>query len=157
MAWLRQYIGAIVCVSLICGIVLSLVQEQGAKTILKLVCGTVLAFSVVSPLVGFDLDTLWAGLNPDMVDSQAFTSEGENMARETMAQLIKQESEAYILDKAASLHAEVCVEISVTDDSIPVPVAAKLTGPVSPYVKGQLETVLQKDLGIPKENVRWTG
>lgn len=157
MAWLRQYIGSIICVSLICGIVLSLVQEQGVKTILKLVCGMLLVLTVVSPLAGFDLDGFLAELFPSKLDSQTFTHEGENMARETMAELIKQESEAYILDKATSLYGEVAVEIFVSGDEIPLPVSAEISGRIPPYGKRQLEEILQKDLGISKENVRWTG
>lgn len=157
MEGLRQYIGSIICMSLISGILLSLVQEQTGKAVLKLLCGAALTLTVVSPLCGLSLDDLGAALLPDGLDAEDFTAEGENMARENLARLIKQEAEAYILDKATSLHADVHIEISLSEDSLPVPVGAVLSGTASPYARQQLEGILQKDLGIPKENVQWTG
>ncbi|MDO5399793.1 MAG: hypothetical protein Q4F17_02270 [Eubacteriales bacterium] len=155
MEGLRQYLLSIICASLICGIVLSMVKEEGARTAVKLLCGAVLAMTVVSPLFGLDPDRL-AELIPDSLDGAGYVSEGENMARQAMAQHIKQACEAYILDKASSLHADVEVEITLGGED-QVPVAAELTGTASPNARAQLLSSLQGELGIPKENIRWTG
>lgn len=156
MDGLGGYALRIISGALICGIILSLVKEQTAQGVMKLLCGAVLTMLVVWPLSDVDLSRL-PELLPEGLDGRAYIAEGENMARETMAQLIKAETEAYILDKANSLHAALQVEVSVSGDSPPVPVEAALTGKVSPYARSEMERILQKELGIPKENIQWTG
>ncbi|MFR3325850.1 MAG: hypothetical protein ACLTR8_15535 [Oscillospiraceae bacterium] len=47
---------------------------------------------------------------------------GENLARDSMADIIKEETEAYILDKAADLHANLRVEVAVGEDNLPAAV-----------------------------------
>ena len=80
---------------------------------------------------------------------------GENLARDSMAEIIKSETEAYILDTARSLQAEVTVEVSVNEENVPDSVT--VSGAVSPYVRRQLQRIIESDLGIAKENQKWTG
>ena len=73
-----------------------------------------------------------------------------------LAQFIKERTQSYILDKAQSLNAVLDVEVTLSDDEIPVPVKVCITGKVSPYARGRLENLIIEDLGIEKENQIWT-
>ena len=57
-----------------------------------------------------------------MDDAEDAAAMGENLARDSMADIIKEETEAYILDKAADLHANLRVEVTVGEDNLPAAV-----------------------------------
>ena len=70
---------------------------------------------------------------------------------------VQEHTEAYIVDKATALHASLSAQVTVSDDEIPIPVAVRLTGAVSPNVRRQMEDFIQEELGITRENQKWTG
>jgi hypothetical protein len=72
-----------------------------------------------------------------------------------MAERIIQQTQAYILDKARSLDAELTVEVFLGDGTIPVPIGVRLEGNISPYARKLLSQMLQDDLGIPAEEQIW--
>ena len=93
------------------------------------------------------------GYNDLVTDAVA---EGEQQTKTALARLIKQRTCAYILDKAQALNVALEVEVTLSDDDIPVPEAVRLKGKVSPYAKGRLQTIIAEDLGIEKERQTWT-
>ena len=155
MEGLRQYVISVAAAALICGIVSGMVQNGAAKELVRLLCGLFLAVTALHPLVKLDLSNLGEFALPYTQEAESVAAMGENMARESMADIIKAESEAYILDKAAELNAEITAQITVGDYQAPT--AAKLSGEVSPYARQRLEKILESDLGIAKENQLWTG
>lgn len=158
MDGIRQYILSVVAAAIICAILRSILGDKGNTAgMVKLICGLFLAFTVVRPIAEIQIGEL--ALFTDGIEAEArqAVSAGEIYAWESMAAIIKAESEAYILDKAKSLGAELTVEVTVSSDASPVPTAARITGAVSPAAKTQLQTILEEDLGIPKECQIWTG
>lgn len=156
MAALCQYVFSVTAAAIICGIVMSITQKSSIQPILKLVCGMFLAFTVVKPVTQIDLAELMEVSLPYSQDAVQAADLGENSSQEAMAAIIKDETEAYILDKAAALNVSLEVEVTLDGDP-PVPTAVRLSGEVSPYAKQQLEQILYEDLGISKENQQWTG
>ena len=157
MDGLRQYVISVVAAAIICGIITGLIQKGTAKEIVKLVCGFFLAFTVIHPIADFDISSLsdfGFAYSGDAAEAAAL---GENIAQESLREIIKAETEAYILDKATALNLELSVEVSISEDDTPVPVAVCLSGEASPYARQQLQGTLQSDLGIAKENQLWTG
>lgn len=157
MEALRQYVLSVAAAAIVCGIVVALVQNCGAKEWIRLLCGLILAFTAIRPIAHLDLDALTEVSLPLTLEAESASAMGEEMARQALADSIKAESEAYILDKAAALNASLTVEVTVSEDGTPVPLGAKLGGSVSPYARQQLESLIQTDLGIAKENQLWTG
>lgn len=151
---MRRYVLSVICTALLCSVAMGLTQGAGTKKILRLLCGVILAKSILGPLPGVDWEKI--PILPDSRETAAITASGENMARQAACDIIKQECETYILDKAAALGAELQVEIILSGETPPVPVEAVFTGPVSPGVRSQIEGILSRDLGIPKEKVTWT-
>lgn len=155
MEALRQYILSVVTAAMLCGIVTGLFPSGTGKQVVRLICGLFLAYTVLAPISRGELPNLTdfsLGIPEEAAQAVAV---GENLARDSMAEIIKSETEAYILDKARSLQAEVTVEVSVNEENVPDSVT--VSGAVSPYVRRQLQRIIESDLGIAKENQKWTG
>lgn len=153
----RQYIVSVTAAALIGGIAAGLVPKGTARELVRLLCGMLLAVAVIRPLTGGNLGDLMDFSFLSTQEAEATAALGESMAKQSMAQIIKEETEAYILDKAAALKAEVRVEVTVSDSGTPVPTAAEFRGEVPADVRRQLETILQTELGIARENQIWIG
>lgn len=157
MEGLRQYAVSVVSAALICGIVSRLSSGGASKEILRLLSGIFLAFAVLVPIARVDLGKLELPDFLEPYDASSISQEGVDTARKSMASLIQAHTEAYIVDKATALHASLTAQVTVSDDEIPIPVAVRLTGAVSPHVRRQVEDFIQEDLGIARENQKWTG
>lgn len=154
---LRQYVISVVAAAFICGTIMGLLPKGSARELVKMICGLFLAFTVLSPISRFDFSRL-AEIDDLFTDEAAQAAAmGENLNREALHAIIKAETEAYILDKAAQLNVELEVEVTVSTDDPPLPVAVSLSGSISPYARRRLEAILTDEIGIPKENQAWTG
>ena len=81
--------------------------------------------------------------------------EGENDALQEQRTFIKKETEAYILDKAVSLGADISVSVTVSDSAPLTPIKITIKGAVSPYVNKVLKSYLEEQFGIPEEAQIW--
>ena len=155
---IRTYFLSVTAAAIICAILKGFLNQGGAPAqLVKLLSGIFLSIIALRPLAQFDLGSL-ADLNFDYsMDAEAAVAEGENIAADALAELIKSNTEAYILDKAQSFGVSLSVDVTVSDDQIPVPQTVHLTGNASPYVKAQLSALLTDQLGIAKEDLIWTG
>lgn len=152
---LRQYIISVVAAAMICGIITGLFQKGTAREIIKLVCGLFLAYTVLAPVTRLDFNQLTTLPFSGATDAAEAAAVGESLSKEALAERIKEETQAYILDKASKLGAVLDVEVALDDDNIPVSVT--LRGEVSPYERRKLQSTIALDLGIAKENQQWTG
>lgn len=154
---MKQYLLSIISAAIISGIVTKLMGEKGAQgAIGKLLAGLFLTFTVISPLRNVRLHDL-TGFSSDYTRmAQLAVEEGKVVTAEALAQRIKQECEAYILDKARQLDTELAVTVTLNDEAIPAPVGICLRGSISPNSKKTLQTIILQDLGIPKEAQTWT-
>lgn len=154
---LRGYLFGVLSAALLCALVTRLMGEKGTlATLTKLIAGLFLAFTVVRPLAEIDLSGLtdWTLQYED--EAARAVAAGESQTRNALAGLITERTQAYILDKAQALNTVLEVEVKLSDDDIPVPVKVRLSGKVSPYAKGRLQSIITEDLGIEKENQIWT-
>lgn len=154
---LRQYVISVTAAALICGVITSMVKKGGAGELIRMLCGLVLSITVLYPISGLHLDSLSFDLSSSVQEGERTAAQGEKITRQSIADIIKSETEAYILDKASALGIDLRAEVLLGEDTIPVPVGVILTGAASPYARGQLTDAIEKDLGIPKENQLWTG
>lgn len=154
---LRQYVISVVAAAIVCGIVTGVMKEGTAQAVVKLICGLFLTFAVLRPIARLDLADLGNfGLSLSR-DAEQAAAVGENLARDALADIIKRETEAYILDKAAALNLSLEAEVTVSDSDPPVPMAVRISGNASPYARLRLQNLIQEELGISKENQLWTG
>ena len=156
MEAIREYVLGIICAALICGVAKTLIGKEGPVAgAVSLMAGVFLILSVVQPWAAVtfpELDDFGNGFSQQAEDACA---QGQNAAREALCLSIKQRTEAYILDKAESLGAQLMVEVSVEGADIPVPCAVRIRGQISPYAKQMLSNLLSQDLGIEPEEQIW--
>lgn len=158
MKALASYIISVTAAGILCGTVTCLLGEKGIVSELgKMLAGIFLAIVVIRPLADIRFDNLDDYLQDLSLDGSAAAAAGKTMADQEVAGIIKAQVEAYILDKAASMGVELSVEVVVEESDPPVLTAVRLCGKVSPSAKQQLARIIEKDLGIARENQIWIG
>lgn len=153
-----KYIVSLCSAAILCGILKNILPAKSANgALLHLVTGIFLTLVAIQPLSSIDLTALPAISDDYLSAAGRISSQGEAAAQNAMADIIKSQSEAYILDKARMLHVTLTVEVTLEAGNPPVPSSIRLTGDISPYAKNRLEAIIRDDLGIPKENQLWIG
>ena len=155
---LGQYILSVGVAALLAGVIAEFSDSKSATgMITRMVCGLFLAFTVINPLTNLNFGILESFSQDTVINTQPVVSAGTTLAEESMAQLIKQETEAYILDKAQSLGCILETEVTVGEGQYPVPESVRICGSISNQNRRQLEDFLERELGISKENQQWIG
>lgn len=155
MQMIREYVTGLAAAAMICAIVLCFAGKGKTEPLLKLICGLVLTFAMIDPILHISGGD-WESLGIDFAgDAEIAAEEGKDQAEKTVRQLIKEETEAYILDKAQSLDLNIQVSVGLSDQPMPVPVQVTIRGQVSPYKRSQLSRILTEELGIAKEMQQW--
>ena len=155
---MKEYLISVTAAAVICGCVMSLLGSKGTiGAVGKLLCGIFLAVTVIRPVLEVEL-TEFEILSDQINQSSYIAVEtGTRMVQAAMSDGIKTRMEAYILDKATALGADLEVDVILSEDAIPVPKEIQLRGTVSPYIKKLLAAWLETDLGINGEGQIWIG
>lgn len=145
------YILRVICCALLVAVVKSFGGETKGK---NLCCGVFLIFGILFPLK--DLDIQIPALPGELYrEGQALSREGELSAQRQIADGIIQRTQAYILEEARSLGAQVTVVSLALDEETLAPNRVELTGATGPYARRALEGYLQDSLGISREDQIW--
>lgn len=156
MEEIGQYMLRLTAAALVCSIATVLAGKKGSLgAVIKLLAGVYLTLNIVSPWMQvrwLELTDLTEGFSAAANDVGL---EGQNAAREAMAESITQKTSAYILDKAGSFGAELTVEVILDTSAIPVPCGVRISGSISPYGKRVLSSMIEEELGIPTEEQIW--
>lgn len=152
---LRSYILSVTAAAILCTLFASLAGKGGSITsIMKFLTGMVLTAVVLQPIVQISDINLHHYLDELNENAAAAVSNGTAASQTALRTGILQKTEAYILDKAAKYG--LALEVSVTlDEDTMAPVAVVITGTVSPFAKMELQTMLEEELGIPREAQTW--
>ena len=151
---MKAYFLSVICTAILCGIVSTLLDRKNTSgKLVKLISGLILTFSVLSPVAEIKLDDLSFFLEDLTDEGEAVASMGQTQYFDAMAAIIKQETEAYILDKARDLNVDLSVQIIL--DAECVPRSVSLTGQISDQARSELEKIIARDLGISKEDQQW--
>lgn len=154
---IREYILCVTGAAVICGAVKALVGRKGtAASLIHLICGLFLVVTAVSPLVKLEIGDLQDYLSGFELETDQIVAQGEMDAQLAMKDIIKEQTQAYILDKAGSLEVEIEVTVTLSDSDPPIPCAVFIAGDVSPYAKARLSRIMEEDLGIPGEAQQWS-
>ena len=153
---IRQYFLTVITAAAICGCLNALFHGKGTfGTIIKLLTGIFLAVTIISPVTKLDLRNYTSFFDEISAEAKLNTDFGAGMAQDATRSIIKSQTEAYILDKAASLKLEVTVDVEVDSTGSWVPCGVTITGPALPYAKRRLQQYIVQDLGIPEEKQKW--
>lgn len=156
MVGIKDYFLSVIASATICFIAISLTDKKGViSQVIKMICGLFMIIAVVSPLRSFRFDNLNGYFNDITQRADDAVLYGESLAQEEMTAIIKEQVEAYILDKATAFRMDVRVEVGMSESNPPVPEKVMFKGNVSPYEKRRMEQIVSQELGIAKENQLW--
>ena len=152
---MRAYLLSVTAAAMILALLRTLAGAGTMGTLTRLLGGLFLAVTVISPLVHLEIPDPTAWLESYTDEGNAAAADGEAMAKEYSAAIISAELEAYILDKAARLGAEVTAEVSLDADGMPRSVTVR--GEISPAAREELSRYISQTLGLGEEAQRWNG
>lgn len=153
----RQYLLSLIASAIICAVATSIVGKKGALApVVKLLAGLFIIYTALAPWAKLRLDGLLFYFNDLKLEGSVSASNGSDSAVQAAAAIIKNQTEAYILDKASSLGANIAVNVIMQGTTPPTPCYVEIKGTLSPYHKQRLEQIIINELGIPKENLSWT-
>ena len=157
MTGLAGFVLTLFGAALICGILEGIGKQTGFHKLLKLLCGLFLMLTVLLPVTRLSFEGVSPFALPYTAEGEQAAHTGEDYTRTALAEIIKSETQAYILDKATRMGASISAEVTVSNDPVPIPVAVHIAGEVSQRQRQELAQVLTNDLNIAKENQTWTG
>lgn len=156
---LRAWLLALVAVSLLSGVLLSLTPEGAARRTLRFVCGLLLILTALGPVAKLDVDRLAGDLSRLRLQSDKTARAVEDGSVELMAALIKEQAEAYIWDKAAALgFTPARVEAGIeTAGDYPRPRAVRIAANCTAAQRQRLTAWIERELAIPSSEQEWSG
>ncbi len=156
MDFIRTYMLQITAAAIICGILTGILGKKGLLgTTVKLLAGIFMVLAVLAPWVNFHFDSLESFMDGISFDASSAVADGEYSAMNAMKTIIKDRTEAYILDKASTLGAQLKADVSLSSDEMPAPIGVTISGQISPYAKSVLSAYIVDDLGIKLEDQKW--
>ena len=152
---MRAYILKIIASAIISAVVCSSFDSKKATgKILRILTGILMITIILSPLKTLSFYGISDHLDSISTDAQAYVEEGKLVTQTHTSALIKEHTEAYILDKAINMGLDVAVEVELNEtDSIPCGIT--ISGDVAPYEKGVLCEFIEDTLGIAREHQTW--
>lgn len=153
---IKGYLLSVVASAMICSVISAFVPKDSAYgRIIKVICGLFIALTAISPLMDIQIENYLAHWNDIQANADDIIDRGEAMANNASYEIIKSQSEAYILDKASSMGLTVKVEVTLTDSVPPSPYSVEIKGAVSPYQKQKIQQLIHDQLAIPEERQTW--
>ena len=153
---IRQYIFSLVCMAILCGIVPEFFESNSTrKKLLKFVTGLIMMIVVITPLIRKEKPEFQWQMGEFRNEVQHALSAGQEQADGMLRQIISQQTQAYILDKATSMGAELSAEVMLSDDEMPTPESVVLTGTASPYLRTQVTNMIVTDLAVSEDKIQW--
>ena len=152
----KQYIIVVSATAIIGCIALTICGNKGSiSAVIKLVVGIMMTLAILKPLIQIEIDNV-AKYFSDVSNSASDTAQaGATWADSQSTSIIKEQIEAYILDKALSMGAHINAVVTLGDQMPFAPYAVTLSGNISPYIKHQLSIFIETDVGVKKENQIW--
>ena len=155
MEGIREYLLGVIAAAILCSVISQFAAKDGLLSAgIKLICGVFMVVALVSPIIKIRIDPTRI-FSDVSLEANGITETAANASRESVSAIIKEQTQAYILDKANSQGANLSVEVMLSDEEIPKPIRVKITGNVSPYSKRILTQTIENDLGIAAEAQIW--
>lgn len=155
MESIKTYLLSICGAAFICAVINGFWSKKSYGALGKLMTGLFLALSILQPLSKADIQIQNDYFLRFDHESQKAIQAGKEESISALCELIKENTAAYILQRAQSLHVQITVDVAVAQGDVPIPEMVYITGNIAPYAKQQLQEMIENDLGIPKENQIW--
>lgn len=156
MEGIRQYILSIVLAAVVVGI-LSCFFRKGSvfAAPFTLIAGVYLVLVVTQPLFGFRMTYFDQEPMDVYKEAEGLIENSIQMSRTQMKGIIKDQVITYIQNKASSMGLVLQIEVTLTEDDLPVPWSIHLWGAVSPRERELMEQYILDNFAITGERVFW--
>ena len=151
---LRRWILGLAGTAIICAAAAALTPKGQVKKVVQLLCGAVMTVALLSPLLEPDLGDYGLNLSKYRAGAEALAGKGTELRQSLDRSIIEEKLEAYILDKARELDAELtAVQVTVqwSTEGFWYPVSAVMDGPYH----ARLSRLTEAELGIPAKAQTW--
>ena len=154
MEMLREWIVGITCVSVLLAAAQSLMPEGNIRKIGNLAGGLLLILTMAAPLTKIDMNAISLPLTEYRMANSNHAELLELENSRLLKELIEEQTEAYILDKAQELGANCTVEVyyEYSDEGTAYPVAVTVRGNLNEEQKRKLSQRIESDLAVTEEN-----
>ena len=152
--WIRSWVLGLAGAALACALATELTPKGPVKSVIKTLCGVVMASALLGPLLEFDFPAYALNLSKARAEAAHVTEEAEIISSELDRRVIEGRLRAYILDKAAALGSGVTdalVTLRWSTDGYWYPVAVELDGPFH----AGLSEAIAGDLGVGRGAQSW--
>ena len=154
---IRSYLLSLVSVGFIEVVVQSVLPPGAVKRAAAAVCGLLMILTVIKPLAELDLEKLSFSIAQiDVMETTAISNvEIDNQS--IIAAIIKENTESYILDKAAEFGIEpvrITADV-VCDGGHPYPSRVLICGEYTDSSKRRLSVWIANELAIEPKNQEW--
>ena len=152
---MKGYLLRLTAASILAALMRKLSPKGGSGKAVDLAAGLLVLLTALGPFG--QADTLGAAqILQDMESFQTAEEDFSSRRQELMEELIREETEAYILDKAEELGMEIAVDVSLIEmDGTAIPWQVTLTGSFTSLQRLELAAMIQSKLNIPKERQEW--
>ncbi|NLV85715.1 MAG: hypothetical protein GX025_00645 [Clostridiales bacterium] len=157
--FLGDWVKAIAGAAIICGAAISITPKGSVKNVLKLICGLVLVCSMAGPLINPSGELLSMSVSEYRQRAKEIAQQGENETNSLNRRFIEEEISAYISDKALDMGEsiqDVSVSMNWSKEGFWYPAFVTIQGEVSETGKKRLESLIEGEIGLAKENQHWS-
>ncbi|MBQ7817207.1 MAG: hypothetical protein IJ388_00220 [Oscillospiraceae bacterium] len=156
MTGIKEYLFGVIAAAILCAVVSQLAgKDSFPGSAVKLIAGIFMLLTLACPVLDLHITTPGALFADISLQADQITASAEDSTRESISGIIKERTQAYILDKANNYGVTLSVEVTLSDSDIPEPVSVQISGNVSPYTKKILSETIERDLGIATEAQVW--
>ena len=152
---IRSWILGLVGAAVVCAVATELTPRGPVKSVVRCVCGAVMAAALLAPLLELDYPDYALHLARYRTSAAEVTAEAKEISGALNRRVIEDTLEAYILDKAQTLGAALSgadVTVRWSTEGVWYPVAVELRG----QENAALSAWIEAELGIPREEQRWS-
>jgi len=154
MGAVRDWLMAVIAVSVLCAAADSIMPEGGVKQVGKLACSLCVLCVTLSPLAAARGEGLTHWLSELTAQGETLRGELEEQTRQTQKVVIEEHCAAYISDKAAELglNCRVEVDCDANPEGLWLPQNIRLWGEFDDVAQSRLTELLERQLGVAVEN-----
>lgn len=153
MAALKDWLMAVIAVSILCAAVDSLMPEGAVKRVGKLACSLCVLCVTLSPLAAVRGENLTDWLAELAAEGETIRAELEEQTGRTQKTVIEEHCAAYISDKAEELGLNCRVEVDCVPDpeGLWLPESVRLWGEFDDVAQSRMTELLERQLGVAVE------
>lgn len=154
---IRTYLITLTTAAFIIAVIQTILTKNSAvSSVIKLLTGLFMVITLIVPLKSVDISGLEDLLPNAETYAEEQTAVGSKYWADTIGQVIKKQTAAYICDKAVQLGATLEITVILSDEDLVTPWEVQIRGSVSPYAKKALQSYIADTIGIPKERQIWS-